>query len=117
MVRGDPFDLQQREKDLPSGNRADGREGYRLLKPPGGVGLSPESLGRGAKREGRGGPETDELGREGVQGDQMVRCHSRWSWEGEGGPLWSQAQSWGQVGIHSPWRPHRERGTVTHSSP
>lgn len=38
------------------------------------AGLFPESLGRGAKREVKGGPRgQDELGR-GCQGDQMVRC-------------------------------------------
>lgn len=65
MVRGDLFfDLQQRRKDLLEIEQTVEKDLSCLS--PGEVGLSPESLGRGA-REGRGGPGDEMSWEEGVR--------------------------------------------------
>ena len=81
------FDLQQRKRTCPLEIEQTVEKDIDCLSPRERVGLSPESLGRGAKREVRGGPRRrDELGR-GCQGDQTVRCHSRWNWEERRSPM------------------------------
>lgn len=64
---------------MPSGKRANGREGEKPLK-------APESLGEEEGWGVRGGPRGQgELGRQ-CQGNQVVRC-SRWSLEESRYPL------------------------------
>ena len=90
MVKGDSFfffDLQQRKRTCPLEIEQMVEKDTDSLSPQERVGLSPESLGRGAKREVRGGPRRqDELGR-GCQGDQMMRCRGRWGWEERRSPM------------------------------
>ena len=88
MVRGDPFfDLQQRERTCPLEIERMVEKDTGSLSPQERVGLSQESLGRGAEREVRGGPRRQDELRRGCQGDQMVRCHGRWSWEERRSPV------------------------------